>query len=282
MRMFSTVHALRRYCPCASTVKFYGANLQIKPVFTITCRGYRYNLKLSKSVRKVFLVIVCTAMTAFAAVAQTERVKNQPYADMKLYHLGFHIGLHTQDLMLTNTGITSNGQTLFAEIPSYNPGFCVGVIGDMYLNPHFNLRFTPTLYFGDKSFVFRTRETGEEFKTNVRSNYMAFPLELKYSALRLNNYRPYLTGGVYGALDLGRKKGNPVLLKGRDFGLTLGIGCDLYLPYFKLSPELKFYFGLSNLLETDRSDLPDQNMKIYTDALSKATGRMIILTFNFE
>lgn len=232
--------------------------------------------------RKVFLFIAGIAITAFSMMAQTEQVKNQPYADMKLYHLGFHIGLHTQDLILTNTGVTSNGQTLYAEIPSYNPGFSVGVIGDMYLNPYFNLRFTPTLYFGDKSFVFRTRETGEEFKTNVRSNYMTFPLEIKYSALRLNNYRPYLTGGVYGALDLGRKKGNPVLLKGTDYGLIFGIGCDLYLPYFKLSPELKFYFGLSNLLETDRPDLPDENMRIYTDALSKATNRMIILTFNFE
>lgn len=226
--------------------------------------------------------MIMIALIAFGAGAQTERVKNQPYADMKLYHLGFHIGLHTQDLILTHTGVTSNGQTLYAEIPSYNPGFSVGVIGDMYLNPYFNLRVSPTLYFGDKSFVFRTQETGEEFKTNVRSNYMTFPVELKYSALRLNNYRPYVTGGVYGALDLGRKKGNPLLLKGTDFGVTVGFGCDIYLPFFKLSPELKFCFGLVNLLEKDRTDLQDKELMIYTDALSKATNRMIVLTFNFE
>lgn len=219
---------------------------------------------------------------SFSATAQTERVKNQPYADMKLYHLGFHIGLHTQDLILTHTGVTSNGQTLYAEVPTYNPGFSVGVIGDMYLNNYFNLRFTPTLHFGDRSFVFRTQETEDEFKTNVRSNYLTFPLEIKYSALRLNNYRPYFTAGAYGALDLGRKKGNPLLLKGTDFGLIVGLGCDIYLPYFKLSPELKFYFGLTNLLETDRSDLVDKDLIIYTDALSKATNRMIVLTFNFE
>jgi len=233
-------------------------------------------------VRKVFLFITGIVIIAFGAMAQTERVKNQPYADMKLYHLGFHIGIHTQDLILTNTGVTSNGQTLYAEIPSYNPGFSVGVIGDMYLNPYFNLRVSPTLYFGDKSFVFRTQETGEEFKTNVRSNYMTLPVEIKYSALRLNNYRPYVIGGVYGALDLGRKKGNPLLLKGTDFGITFGLGCDIYLPFFKLSPELKFCFGLVNLLEKDRTDLLDKDLMIYTDALSKATNRMIVLTFNFE
>lgn len=216
-------------------------------------------------------------------MAQTERVKNQPYADMKLYHLGFHIGLHSQDLILTNSGMTTaDGQTWFAEIPSYNPGFSVGVIGDIYLNPYFNLRVTPTLHFGDKSFVFRSKEDGEEFKTNVRSNYVTFPVEIKYSAFRVNNYRPYIIGGVYGALDLGRKKGNPLLMKGTDFGVTFGIGCDIYLPFFKLCPELKFSFGLLDVLEKNRTDIQDPNQMIYTDALSKATTRMIVLTFNFE
>ena len=47
----------------------------------------------------------------------------------------------------------TNGETWFAEIPSYSPGFSVGVIGDMYMNPYFNLRFTPSIHFGDKKFT---------------------------------------------------------------------------------------------------------------------------------
>ena len=50
----------------------------------------------------------------------------------------------------------------YAEIPSYSVGFSVGVIGDMYLNPYFNLRFTPTINFGDKRFVFRRPEGGRD------------------------------------------------------------------------------------------------------------------------
>ncbi len=216
-------------------------------------------------------------------MAQKEKVKNQPYADMKLFHLGFHVGLHTQDLILTNTGaVTSDGQVWFSEIPNYSPGFSVGVIGDMFMNPYLNLRFIPTLHFGDKEFVFREQESGEEFTTSVRSSYLTFPLEVKYSAFRLNNYRPYLTGGVYGAWDLGRKKGEEILLKGFDYGLTFGIGCDIYLPFFKLCPEIKFSFGLKDLLETKRDDLNQPEQLIYTNALSKATSRMIVLTFNFE
>lgn len=228
------------------------------------------------------------ALAAFLLVAwpvagQKEVVKNQPYVDMRMFHLGFHLGLHTQDLILHNTGAAdAAGHTWFAEIPSYSPGFTVGIIGDMFLNPYMNLRLLPTLDFGDKKFVFRSPDTGEEYQTSVRSNYLTFPLEIKYSALRLNNYRPYLTGGVYGALDLGRKKGETLLLKPFDYGLSFGIGCDFYNPFFKFCPELKFYFGLANLIEKNRKDLNDPTLTVYTKAISRATSRMIVLTFNFE
>jgi hypothetical protein len=223
------------------------------------------------------------SLAATGVMAQKERVKNQPYADLKLFHLGFHVGLHTQDLILTNTGATtSGGDVWFAEIPSYSPGFSVGIIGDMFMNPYFNLRFIPSIHFGDKKIVFKAYESGEEYTTTVRSNYLTLPLEVKYSSFRLNNYRPYLTAGMYGAFDLGRKKGEAILLKGFDYGITVGIGCDIYLPFFKLCPELKFHFGLRDLLETNRADLSMPELGIYTDALSKASSRMIILTFNFE
>ncbi|RHJ92491.1 porin family protein [Parabacteroides bouchesdurhonensis] len=232
---------------------------------------------------KRLLFVLCTlCVIATGAMAQKEKVKNQPYADLKWFHLGFHVGLHAQDLLLTNSGVTTNGETWFAEIPSYSPGFSVGVIGDLYLNPYFNLRLTPTIHFGDKKFIFREQSTGEEFTTNTRSTYLSFPLDIKYTALRLNNYRPYLIGGIYGSFDLGRKKDNPILLKGTDFGLEFGIGCDIYLPFFKLCPELKFCFGLLDLLEKDRASLNDRDLIKYTDALSKATSRMVVLTFNFE
>lgn len=214
--------------------------------------------------------------------AQKGRVKNQPYADTKLYHLGFHIGIHTQDMGLNNSGFIVDGKTWFAEIPSYSPGLSVGIIGDIYLNPYFSLRIIPTLHFGDKKFVFHEWETGEEFTTTVRSNYVSLPVNVKYSALRLNNYRPYLTGGMYGALDIGQKKNNPLLMKKADLGLEIGLGCDIYLPFFKLCPELKFNFGLVNLLEKKRPDLVDKELLKFTESLSRTTSRMIILTFNFE
>ena len=62
------------------------------------------------------------------------------------------------------------------------------------------------------------------------------------------------------------------------------MACSLvfYLPFFKLCPELKFSFGLVDLLEKDRGDLTDPELIKYPNSLSKATSRMVTLTFNFE
>ena len=208
----------------------------------------------------------------------------QPYADNKLYHFGFHVGLHTQDLILTNNGIpTPGGETWFAEIPNYSPGFSVGVMGDLFLNPYMNLRASPTIHFGDKTIFFKNMMSEEEERISVRSNFLSIPLSLKISSMRLNNYRPYILGGVYGDIDMGRKKGQTVLLKQIDYGIEFGIGCTFYMPsFFRLSPEIKFKFGLPDIWEKARPDLTNEADKIYSNSISKATTRMIIFTFNFE
>jgi hypothetical protein len=217
------------------------------------------------------------------AEAQKEVMRHQPYADLKLYHFGFHIGVQAQDLLLYHNGEeTAGGEQWFAEIPAYSPGFSVGVMADFFLNLYVNFRVTPTIHFGERAFLFREQQSGETFQTVSRSNYVTLPLDFKFSSMRINNYRPYLLGGVYGALDIGRKKGNPLLLRQVDYGLAVGIGCDFYLPFFKFCPELRLCFGLPDLLETDRRDLIDRDLAKYARSLRKATSRMAVITFYFE
>lgn len=214
---------------------------------------------------------------------QHHTLQNQPYADQRLFHLGFTLGVHTQDLILTQSGFTNeNGEVWFAEIPRYSPGLSVGIIGDLYLNRFMNLRVIPSLYLGDKQFVFREQSSGEEFLTRIRNNYITLPLLIKFAGDRINNFRPYMLLGGYGSMELSSRKNQAVRLKPYDYGIEFGVGCDFYLPLFKLSPELKFSFGLVDILEKERTDLKDENLQRYANALSKATQRMITVSFHFE
>ena len=214
---------------------------------------------------------------------QRHKLQHMPYADQQMFHLGFTLGLHTQDLILTQSGyVNENGEVWFSEIPRYTPGFSVGMIGDMYLNRYLNLRAVPTLYLGEEHFVFKEQSSREEYATQIRNNYLSLPLHLKISTGRIDNFRPYFLLGGYGSIELGSRKKQAVLLKPYDFGLELGVGCDFYLPLFKLAPELKFGFGLIDILEKDRADLTDESLQKYARSLSKATQRMITLSFYFE
>lgn len=215
--------------------------------------------------------------------AQQRKLQHQPYVDHRLFHFGFTLGLHTQDLLLTQSGyVNGNGETWFSEIPYYSPGLSVGIIGDMYVNRFINLRAIPTLHLGSKDFIFREQHSGTEYEVSIKNNYISLPVQLKMAAGRVNNYKPYVIAGGYGSVELARRKELAVLLKPVDYGVEIGFGCDFYLPMFKLSPELKFCFGLTDILETDRSDLKDNELQKYVQSLSKATQRMIILSFNFE
>jgi hypothetical protein len=214
---------------------------------------------------------------------QHRKLQRRPYADQRLFHLGFTLGLHTQDLILAQSGfVNENGEVWFSEIPAYSPGFAVGIIGDMYINRFMNLRATPSLYLGEKKFVFREQATGEEYVTQIRNNYITLPLHLKISAGRINNFRPYTLVGGYGSIEPASNKNRSVLLKPYDAGIEFGVGCDFYLPFFKLSPELKFSFGLIDILEKERKDLKDDDLRKYALSLSKAGQRMITLSFHFE
>jgi hypothetical protein len=233
--------------------------------------------------KKKIYIFLCFSLLFCTLFAQKQKAKNQPYGDQKLYHFGISIGINFQDVSLTNNGIPAeNGETWFAVIPDYSPGFSVGLIGDLYLNPFMNLRFTPMLHFGDKIFEFVEPETKQNYMTTIRSNYISAPLDLKIRSLRINNYRPYVIAGVYAAMDMGRKPDEAVYLKPIDYGISIGLGCDFYLPIIKVAPELRFSFGWTDIVEHNRTDLTDESLRKYSNAIAKGTTRMISLTFNFE
>ena len=219
--------------------------------------------------------------------AQERKVQNRPYIDMRRWHYGFLVGTHFQDIEFTNNAsihTTEEGtqEAWFADVASYTPGFSVGVLGELRMTEHVALRFVPTMHFGDKAVTFREQQSGAMEWQAIKSTYLTVPVEVKYSAQRFNNYRPYVLAGLAPMLDLTVKRQRALLVQRADVAVEVGLGCDFYLPFFKLIPELKFCFGLSDILVKDRSDLTDKNLLKYTQALDKATSRMMVLTFYFE
>lgn len=242
-------------------------------------------MKKNYHILSILLVFISLA-TAFNANARefNDKLMNRPYADLRRWHLGFSVGLHTQDLNFTNNGyVTENGESWFIEQPEFAPGFCVNGLIDLRLNQYFNARFTPGMYFGNRDITMREANTGNKERQTIKTANLVFPLDLKFSSVRYRNARPYLVGGGMATVDIAKKRSDFLKLKPTDFYLTFGFGCDFYLPYFKFNPEIKFCFGLSDILDRNRSDLSDEPDKLkFTQSLQKITSQMVVLTFYFE
>ena len=233
-------------------------------------------------------VAALAALIPWAPGAHAERlndkVLNRPYSDNRRWHLGFSVGLNTMDFSFHHNGfVTEQGQTWYMEQPSFSPGFCVNGLFSVRLNNYFSVRVTPGMYFGNRVVRFLDTTGGQEEKQDIKSAYLVLPVDLKFSSQRMHNIRPYMVAGVMPAFDVMKKKTDFLRTNSTDFMLSVGFGCDLYLPYFKLIPELKFCFGLSDALNHHRPDLVDDPLRAgVSSSVKKATTKMVVLSFYFE
>ena len=236
-------------------------------------------------------------MAAVQTVAQERKVQNKPYIDLRPMHFGIHVGLNMQDIEFVNMGPqtvtlddgTVMQQTIVMDADRWNAGFSVGVLADLRFSNHLNLRITPTMHFGAKHLTFHNLTDLDpegfphEETQDMKNTYISFPVDLKFSAQRWNNYRPYLIAGVNPMINLTGKDQDFIQLKRMDTFLEVGLGCDLYLPFFKLIPELKFCYSLTNALDRNHAnELMDVNKRIYANAVTSGHSKMIVLTFYFE
>lgn len=246
--------------------------------------------------KKLFFIITVMA-AALQLHAQGSKVQNRPYTDLRPFHLGIVVGMHAQDLEFTNAGpqmITGEDGVTTEKIVTcdqdrWDMGFNVGVLGEARLGNNLAFRIAPTMYFGNRHLTFMNltdkMENGDHIteSQDLKTIYIASPLDLIFSAQRLNNVRPYIMAGLNPMINLSGKDNDYVKLKKYDVFMEIGLGCDFYLPFFKLRPELKFCYSLINSLDTKHPDqLRDKNMIMYAKSVKEAHSKMIVLSFYFE
>ena len=245
----------------------------------------KIHLTLHGAVKALLLICTLWEGSAYAhADRLNDKVLNRPYSDMRRWHLGFSVGLNSFDYSFHHNGfVTDEGQTWFMEQPDLSPGFCVTGLFHLRLNDYFSVRVTPGMYFGNRIVRFKDTTNGDEAKQDIKSAYLVLPVDLKFSSQRMRNIRPYMVGGIMPAFDVLKKRSDYLRMKSSDFMVSVGFGCDIYLPYFKLIPELKFCFGLTDVLKHDRPDLVDDPLRLgVSNSVKKATTQMVVLSFYFE
>src|SRR5690606_10201143 len=90
-------------------------------------------------------------------------------------------------------------------------GFNVGLIGELRINEFLDLRTEPGLLYTARTLVWGPGSglsNPVDAMREVKSTYIRFPLLIKAGTRRIGNWKPFVTGGVYAAINLGSKEDN--------------------------------------------------------------------------
>tara|TARA_B100000242_G_C42956864_1_gene443774 strand:- start:154 stop:876 length:723 start_codon:yes stop_codon:yes gene_type:complete len=238
-----------------------------------------------------FLIVLFFLFKYFSIFSQypfvREKIENLPNFDKKILHYGYFVGLNDYDFKFE---YSSNYYTLLnlndIEIEKSN-GFNVGLIGDLRINDFFNLRFEPGLYANQRKLIYPDQDglNSENDKIReIKSTYIHLPLLIKFSSLRINNFKPYVVGGISSSLNLSSNEknnddnsNNVFRMKTNSLYYEVGFGIDFYLTYFKFSPSIRGIFSLKNELVKDN----DLNSP-WTSNIENLYSRGLLINFTFE
>lgn len=231
-----------------------------------------------KNILILFGLLILTGPKSIAQFGK-EPILNLQNEDKRLLNWGYYLGLNQYDFQFEYKNDIGKDILVDKSI-----GFNVGLIGELRINEFLDTRFEPGLLYTARTLGFPGFTTEADAIREVRSTYIRFPLLLKASTHRIGNWKPFIEGGVYAAINLGSKEDSlddnssgEFRMKKNVYGYELGFGIDFYTEYFKFTPSIRGVFALTNELVPDN----DPNSP-WTGNINAMRTRGIFINFTFE
>jgi hypothetical protein len=196
------------------------------------------------------------------AFSQLRNGPNLEDHDNKPYHFGINLGFNKSHFLFSHHPVFLQRDTIMDVESVNNAGINLAWLVNMRMSDHFDLRLHPLdLTFSEKTFIYRENYAGTDTsitEKKVSSITLAFPIHIKFSSDRINNFKVYTIGGIKFDYDLAsnagqRKAEDLIKLKKGDMSVEVGLGFHFYFPVFVLTPEIKLSSGLINLHSRDEN-----------------------------
>lgn len=253
-------------------------------------------------IKLTLFIAISFSIFAPANLKAQGQVENMPSYDLKKYHFGFVLAVNQMHFSIKpieglnykyfdeeqSQDFSGDSSMLFSAEHAPSMGFTVGIVSNLRLGQYFDLRFIPSLSFGERYIdyrimKFRGTDTPKllNIRKNIPSTFVELPLHIKYKAKRLNNFRPYILSGANFRIDLAsqaNKKSDAgevvVKLTRSDIYFEIGMGVDFYFEWFKMGTELKMSYGTFDVLKRENN--------VYTDGIDKLNSKIFQLSLTFE
>ncbi len=235
------------------------------------------------------LALICMSLffaspSMNAQIFSKEKIKNLENFDKKILTYGFFLGMNQYDYQFNYE------EDLKDILVETTAGFSVGLVSDLRINDYLNLRFEPGLFITqrnlqyDESYFAGTDFNDSDLLREVKSTYVHFPLLLKVSTKRLNNFKPFIMGGLSTSLNLSSNENNPDDNSAGEFRTKksvlfyeVGFGVDFYLEWFKFTPSIRGIFAINDEI------VPDEDPESpWTGNVSQMKTRGVFINFTFQ
>jgi hypothetical protein len=230
-------------------------------------------LQLIHRYKIIIVLLLGSTATAWAQ-------PNLEQYDNRWIHFGFSLTLNNASVRVDANQAYFKNDSLKNIKQSSFPGIGLGALTNFRISNSFDLRvMLPAISFVQRNLTYTFDNSYKVVK--IESAYCDGSLLLKYKSARRKNVRVYVIGGARASYDLAstinqnRSIKSPVVsMVPFTYGYEAGFGLDIYFPYFKFSPELKFCNTVNNALYKDGY--------FYTEAINKITPQMVVFSLHFE
>ncbi|HSI90350.1 MAG TPA: porin family protein [Adhaeribacter sp.] len=241
---------------------------------------HQFHLYGQKIIGLTAVLAIILVVSAPASAQKMVVLKNKPGYDDALMHYGFYLAASNAKFKINHSqyyidSIASQGGYAHAK---NSPAFSTGFILSLRLNDYMNLRFLPGVSFYGRSIEYKLPGAEAPVVAEVNSTVIELPLLVKIRSERRKNTAMYFIAGGRAGVDVSSRRKdrveNELRAEADNLSIDYGVGVDLYYPFFKFAPELRFSHGLTNLL------VPDPNP--FSRSLDKMTTHTVTLYLNFE
>tara|TARA_B100000767_G_C19714439_1_gene514284 strand:- start:8 stop:721 length:714 start_codon:yes stop_codon:yes gene_type:complete len=237
---------------------------------------------MNKKIKYIIIILLLIGVSSSHGQIR-KKPQNLVNYDFKKLHFGFTLGINELNFNIKKNSNTLTNDTLLTLVSNSQKGFNLGIVSNIRIGDFTDIRFIPTLVFGERNLNYGfidSNSINKEIIKKIESTLIDFPIHIKYKSARYNNFRTYVIGGLKYSLDVASQdkindEGKKIVkLKKNDLMGEIGFGFDFYLEYFKFSPQIKLSYGILNILSEDET--------VYTRSINHLSTNGWMISFTFE
>ncbi len=232
--------------------------------------------------KRLLFLSMLLALGSAQLEAQQPAYDSRNFLDFqqKPYYFGITFAYNSGDYKIYQSENFIASDSFQAVQSVHGRGLNVGIVANLKIGNYFDFRFLPTISFAGRTINYRTQGKQPPYSRDIQSVFVEMPFHMRYKSQPYKDVRLFVLAGVKYSFDVASESRSHqaddlVKVAPTDFALEVGAGMQFFFPYFILSPELKFSYGLGNIL------LFDERLE-EASIIDKILSRGFTLSFHFE